>query len=48
MSPAVRLGAYALILAVVFALAYVLGGAFVPESVVESWMDSAATNTHAH
>ncbi|MBP2333770.1 MULTISPECIES: hypothetical protein [Corynebacterium] len=48
MSPAVRLGAYALILAVVFVLAYVLAGVFVPEGVVEAWLDSAATNTHAH
>lgn len=48
MSAAVRLGVYALILAAVFAAAYVLSGALVPDGVVESWMDSATTNGHAH
>ncbi|MFD5868232.1 hypothetical protein ACFWGD_06415 [Corynebacterium sp. NPDC060344] len=48
MSPAVRLGAYALILAAVFAVAYLLGGVLVPDGVVDAWVDSAATNTHAH
>lgn len=48
MSPAVRLGAYALILVAVFAAAYVLAGLLVPDGVVQAWLDSASTNVHAH
>ncbi|HJG56159.1 MAG TPA: hypothetical protein K8V57_00585, partial [Corynebacterium xerosis] len=47
-NPAVRLGAYALILAVVFVAAYFLAGIFVPDGVVQAWMDSASTNVHGH
>ncbi|WP_295627665.1 hypothetical protein [uncultured Corynebacterium sp.] len=48
MNPAVRLGIYAVILAAVFAAAYFLGDLVVPDGVVQSWLDEAATNTHAH
>lgn len=48
MNPAVRLGAYALILAVVFVAAYFLAGIVVPDGVVQAWMDSASTNVHGH
>ncbi|QGS34622.1 hypothetical protein FOB82_06320 [Corynebacterium xerosis] len=48
MNPAVRLGAYVLILAVVFVAAYFLAGIFVPDGVVQAWMDSASTNVHGH
>ena len=48
MNPAVRLGAYELILAVVFVAAYFLAGIFVADGVVQAWMDSAPTNVHGH
>lgn len=48
MNAAVRLGVFALILAVVFAVAYFLAGALVPDGVVESWLDTASTHVGGH
>lgn len=48
MNALARLGLYAVAVIAVFAVAYLLGGLLVPESVVATWLERAADGPHAH
>ena len=47
MSAAARLGTYLAALAVVFGAAFVIGGAVVPQSTVDSWTQQAEESSHS-
>lgn len=47
MSAPARIGAYALILAAVFAAAFLGGGLLVPDDAVSAWTEQTEQSTHA-
>lgn len=46
MSPGIRLTLYAVVLLAVFTAAYGAGSAFIPNSLVESWMQDVEQDHH--
>lgn len=46
MSTSLRLGLFALLLAVVFGAAWLLGGLLVPDHVVASWLEGVRASGH--